>query len=371
MKKISELKIERSAKIDAMQSIVDKVMAENRAKDENESLDWTKLDNEVRGLDTQIEMLKRQEELNKRKAVEAIIEPVTETERSMVENFMETLKRSAETGSTTTFRADPILTSTNTAIVNKTVANSVDIITSPGEEFLKKLGVTFYTGLNGNFVVPSMAEDLATFAGENVDASSANMAPEALTLAARRVTHTQAVSRETLAQTNPAIFSGILQNLVNGVWNAVTNDLFDQIEVDASTQEFTATVAGLTYGDIVDMEAEIGGLNIGAGAYVTTPAAKAYLKQLNASAAGIKFAWGDDNTLNSYPAYGVPAANDDTIYFGDFSKTCVGQWGNYEIIVDPFTDAKKGLINLTIVGLFDTGVINKRALTFAPDVSIG
>ena len=119
------------------------------------------------------------------------------------------------------------------------------------------------------------------------------------------------------------------------------------------------------------MEASIGGLDIGAGAYVTTPTIKAYLKQKALLGTDNGPVWGLDNNVNGYPAYGVPAANATAIYFGDFSRMAVGQWDTLEIIVDPYSNAKKGLIDLTVIGLFDTGVTNKRAFCWDNDVSAG
>lgn len=292
---------------------------------------------------------------------------IADPEKSLGEQFRNFLSDAVNGRGPVSFRVEPMLSTSNTDIINKVVDNSLDILVSPGEAFLRTLGVTFYPGLTGNFVVPSMAEDTATFPGENTDAADASMNVVDLVLAARRVTHAQSITKETLAQTNPAIYNGIVQNLVNGIWNAVTNDVFDTIQTDAATQVVGMTAAGLQFGDLVNMEASIGGLQIGQGAYVTTPAVKGYLKQKTSSTYG-DFIW-MDNEVNGYPSYGVPAANANKIYFGDFSKCAVGQWGGIEIIVDNLTSAKAGKINLTAVALVDTGVTNKLGINFSADVS--
>lgn len=390
MKKLNDLKAERGELVDKMTEVVEEIqelmeevekiegeeevdtVEENSQKTVSEKRSqWEGLNQTLQTLDETIAMMERQEEINKTKFNK--MENIETRENTPIAlEFRSMLEKSAKEKTTNIFefRADPIITSTQTGIINKTVADGVDILTSPAEAFLRSLGVTFYPGLTGNFVVPAMAEDTAAFPGEDASAASANMAPEALTLAARRVTHTQSISRETLAQTNPAIYASILQNLVNGIWNAVTYDLFDQIDTDAATQIQNGTAAGLTYGDLVKMEASIGGLNIGAGAYVTTPTVKAYLKQKALLGTDNGPIW-RDNEINGYPAYGVPAANSAKVYFGDFSKTCVGQWGGIEIVVDPLSDAKKGLINLTAIALVDTGCFNKRGINIIQNASTG
>jgi hypothetical protein len=284
--------------------------------------------------------------------------------------FRDWLKESVEEGRQATYRADPILSNTDTTVIEKQVFAGVDVLTSPGEAFLRQLGVTFYPGLVGNFVVPSMAESTAKFVTETQNASTANLATTSITLAARRVSHTQSISKETLAQTSPAIYNSIVQNLVDGLWNCVTNDLFDQVRADCtSTNEVNILTTSLNFTHLVNMEASIGGLMLAKPAYVTTPAVGAYLKTLPklTNQVGVY----EDDKINGYPAYAVPAQNANVVTFGDWSRACVGQWGPISIIVDPFTSAKSGLINLTIEGLFDTGVYNKLGFTNRIDVSAG
>lgn len=358
MKKLNELKQERSELITKMEAI-----AKGETLTEEQRSEWNGYDESIKQIDSDIAMLERQENLNKNN-VKDTMEKVEQREQQPVAVQFRNWLKDAVAGKAENkfeFRAEPILTSTETGIINKTVANSLDILTSPGEAFLRSLGVSFYTGLTGNLVLPAMAEDTGTFVSEDASAASASMTPEALTLAARRVTHYQTVTRELLAQTNPAIFAGIMQNLYNGVWNAVANDWADTIESDGATQ-ISVTGATITYANLCDMEASIGGLSIGAASYVTTPIGKAYLKGLNAASADIKFVWDSDNTIAGYPAFAAPCVNANRVYFGDFSRTNIAQWGPLEIIADPYSDAKKGEIRLTVVGLFDTGVSNKRAL---------
>ena len=284
----------------------------------------------------------------------------TNEKRNLAVEFREFLQKSIE-GGVTSFRADPIITSTDADLIQKSTLG-IDVLKTPGETFLRNLGVTFYENLNGNLALPSMDEDLATFPGEDASAASANMLPDSNVLAARRVTHTQSITRETLAQTSPQVYQTILQALQDGIWKAIVYDLFDQIDTDAATQISTMGTT-LTYNDMVNMEASIGGLEIGSAAYVTGPTGKAFLKKtLEYGTTAGDVIW-KDNEINGYPAFSSPGANANKVYFGDWARAAVATFGNggIEIIVDPYSNAKKGLINLTAVALVDTGVQNKRA----------
>lgn len=357
MKKLNDLKAERLQYITRMEAITKEEALTDELRTE-----WDGLNSKVDAVSKDIERLEKQEALNKRDAVE---DPEVEEreDKAFSIKFRDFLKNAVEGNGPANFelRADPILTSTDTDLIQKSVLG-IDVLKTPGEEFLRALGVTFYPNLNGNLALPSMAEDTATFPGEDASAASADMTPDSVVLAARRLTHTQSITRETLAQTSPAVYQSIVQSLVDGVWKAVVYDLFDQIDTDAATQISTMGTT-LTYNDMVNAEASINGLGIGSAAYVTSPLGKAFLKKtLEYGTTAGNTIWKDDE-VNGYPAFGTPGANANKVYFGDFSKAAVATFGpgGIEIIVDPYTNAKKGLINLTAVALVDTGVQNKRA----------
>lgn len=352
MKKIHELTVERSELIAKMEEIT-----KNENLSEELRSEWTQYDDKIKVIDNEIALLERQENLNKNnfKPMENTLENVQPLEV----RFRDWLKDAVEKGTQSSFRVEPMLSTSNTDILNKTVANSVDILTSPAEAWLRSIGVTFYTGLNGQLVIPRMEQETASFFSEATCGGDASMNFSDLVLAPRRITNSQSVTREFLAQTNPAIYASILQNLYNGIYNAVTNDVFDTLETDSATQ-ITTTGTTATYQDILNLEASLGCFTIGGMSYVTTPAGKAFFKGLDVGSDGIKYAW-NDNEMNGYPAYGVCSANANKVYFGDWSRQVVAQWGGLEIIVNPYTYAKCGKIELTVLGLFDTGTMNPAA----------
>lgn len=269
-----------------------------------------------------------------------------------------------------TERANPILSSTDSAIIEKTVIGKVDVLTSPARAFLQSLGVKFYKK-NGQLVLPAMAENTAKFVSEAGDASVADMATVSLTLTPRRISAYQPFTYEFMTETNPQIFADYLQNLINGYDLAITNDLFDQIDVDAATQKSTFGGGTLQNSMLVQMEASIGGLNIGAGSYVTTPSIKAYLKNKIALGTTSGAAIWNEDKVNGYPAYGVPSANSAEVYFGDFSRGAVLETDTLKVIYDDVTKAINGETIVTIVGGADTGCINPRAFCILTNASIG
>ena len=266
-------------------------------------------------------------------------------------------------------RADPILTSTDTGSINKTVANEVQIAMSPAESFLRNnLKITFYEGLNGNFVVPKMSQFVAGFVNEASTAGLGDVNLSSLTLAGRRLTAYATITDETLKQTNPGIFQGILNDLVNSYWQGVKYDVFDQIDTDAAARKSTLNAVSFNFGHLTSMEASLGGKvpsqNL---SFVATPTGKGYTKKTIAlgTTAGDSI-W----EKIEWAKYDSDGANADKMYLGDFSKAVIGTFGsNYEIKVMQDVDgAKKGIYTAVISGLVDTGCVLPEAFVIA-DVS--
>jgi predicted phage gp36 major capsid-like protein len=58
--------------------------------------------------------------------------------------------------------------------------------------------------------------------------------------------------------------------------------------------------------------------------------------------------------------------------FGDWKKAVIGSYGSgIELLYDPYTLAAEGEIKVIASGLFDTGISNYRAFSWADDVSAG
>ena len=371
MKEINDLKAKANDILDEMREIVEKSIDEGRTKTPKEKIQYNELDRELKEVQNKIKKAEEREKLNQL-ALEGNDYEFANTSfnkgtKSYFRNFLnETLESGREQKYNLSLRADPILTTTDSDMINKTV-EATDVLYSPTEELLKVLGVKMYNNVNGNLVLPRLTQDTATWPGEDASAASADMAPDSNTLSATRVTHYQSITREALAQTNPELINTIIDNLYNGIWNAVAAKLFDEIDTDCASQ-LCDTSGTVSFSDIVNLEASLGSYNLKYPAYVMKPETKAYLKK-TAALTNQEAIW-KENKVNEYKAFATPYSNTERIYFGDWDKTVVASFGpGIEIIVDPYSDAKRGLITITAIGLFDCGVANKNAFSIISDAS--
>ena len=131
-----------------------------------------------------------------------------------------------------------------------------------------------------------------------------------------------------------------------------------------------------TWGNIVDLETAVAVANADVEnmGYLTTPAIRGRLKQTTKLANSIAQAIWDGGQVNGYRAEvstqvpsnlvkGTSGAVCHAILFGDYSQAVVGQWGAFEIVVDPYRLKKQGMIELTSFQMF--GVAVRQAAAFA------
>ena len=135
------------------------------------------------------------------------------------------------------------------------------------------------------------------------------------------------------------------------------------------------TVDGaLSWANIVAMETKLASDNalMGNLAYIMRPELRgvAKTKVKDASGAGGFVVEGNGGgLLNGYKALAstnVPTGLGDGsdahgIIFGNWSDYFIGQWGALDIVVDPFTQAKDSIVNVTVTMWANMGVIRPES----------
>ena len=124
----------------------------------------------------------------------------------------------------------------------------------------------------------------------------------------------------------------MLSKVISGAENTVTYSALDAI----------------TWEDILKFESYVGGYNLEALSFVMSAPAKCALKSI-AKVTNYPSFLCENNEVNGYPVNVSGAVENDNIYFGDWSKLILAQWGpGLDILIDPYTEARAG--NVLIVG---------------------
>lgn len=265
------------------------------------------------------------------------------------------------------------------------------VFTEPGSfiELLRnramvlQLGAQLLPGLHGNVSMPRQnGAGTATWVGENPgsDVADSDLTTDNVTLSPKTLQSTTSFSRQLLAQANIDTESLVRQDLA--ALHALAIDLAALIGSGASNQPtgITSTTGvgsvaigtnggAPTYAHIVDLESEItqDNADIGTMAYLTTPVMRGKLKQTEIfSGSNGRPVWTgsvSEGEMNGYRAAAsgqVPSAltkgsstDCHAIFFAMWNALMIGEWGAFDIIVDPYALKKQGMIEVTSFQMVD------------------
>lgn len=247
------------------------------------------------------------------------------------------------------------------------------------------LGARFMPGLVGNVAFPRQTAGVtATWVAEapGSDMSLSSLSLDQVTLSPKTLQASTTVSRQLLAQSTPAADQIVFDDLI--AQHAVAIDAAVLYGTGASNQPTGVGVASGT--NLIAMgtngaqaslakileglkEIEIDNAMTDNVSFVTTPGIKFSMKAIPriASTDSITL-WDRNNTVEGLPAYstnnlpstltkGSASGTAHAAVIGDFSQVMVGEWGaGAEIIVDPYTLARRNLIQITSIQFADVQV---------------
>ena len=250
--------------------------------------------------------------------------------------------------------------SDGTALIHKDVATDLDIIVPV--PLYQKLGFRVLTGLNGTLGLPTQLHNEATFPGEDTTVIDNPNEPTGVTLSPQRVGLTQSFTKELLNSGNSALFSAIISDMVAGIDSAITRRGIAQAVTSALAGK-TVDGASMTVSasDLTNLESlvELDGKFVFDRALFATLKSTPVTVGDSKTILNGKFSSGE--TFDGYPAHGTTYCATDNVVYGAWEHATVGMWDGIEIIVDPYTGAKKGKIEITVNRLVDVKVRNAEA----------
>jgi len=249
-------------------------------------------------------------------------------------------------------------------------------------------GATILSGLHGPVTFPKQVTAGTAYwmpenGGSNVTAS--NLVLGTVTLTPKTVQSTSSFSKQLLAQASIDTENLIRNDLaaihalawdlaaLNGAGSG-SEPLGIIPDTNCNTVALGTHGAAPTYISMVQMEEQVeldDADNTGGGAYITTPAIKRKLKvtqDFPTSNGNAIWSGGIVGEVNGYAAYstnqvpsnltkGTSTTVCHGIVFGHFANLLLGEWGAMEIIVDPYSLKKQGMIEITS---FQMGDIAKK-----------
>ena len=221
-----------------------------------------------------------------------------------------------------------------------------------------KMGADFVAGLVGDVSLPKYAGSQVRWKGETETAEDGQGAFSEVMLQPKRLTATLDVSKQFLLQTSEDAEAILIRDLAAAVAEKLDTTIFGEGGGDANTPEglfagveATKGIGEITYNDVLDLELGVEEKNGHSYMFVVNPKVKFALKGTQ-MANGLQMVFAGDE-IDGYKAISSNSVVDKGMICMDPRELVIGQWGSYDITVDPYTKAADGQVRLVINAYFD------------------
>lgn len=213
---------------------------------------------------------------------------------------------------------------------------------------------TLLTGLSSNISIPSMTAGAAGWADEIGDAAASGEKFASKGMKPKRLTCYCPISKQLLIQSNSNIEAIIRADIQKAVMDKLQSTILgDAAGTDnkpAGLFNGATAIASLNFAELVGVEKTVEDANVIATGYIINPTIKAIARVATKAQGQGGFLF-DGGQLLGMPTAVTTASSG--LLFGDLKEVIVGQWGDIDIVVDPYTRAGKGEILLTINTYWD------------------
>ena len=221
---------------------------------------------------------------------------------------------------------------------------------------LAQAGATYLTGLVGNVSIPTYSGSNVGWKGELVDAEDGKGTFDSVEFTPKRLTAYIDVSKQFLAQDSVGAEEMLYRDIVNAIADKLEATILGAGSGDANTPEGIfngASVATVDFANMVEMEKALEEAKLfGDYKFIASPAAKAKLKTTTISGqkSDLRMLM-EGNEVNGYPV--LTTGNCAGLAFGKWDELVIAQWGSLDIIIDPYTQAKKNAVRIVVNAFFD------------------
>ena len=237
------------------------------------------------------------------------------------------------------------------------------------QNVLMQAGAKFLTGLVGDVQIPIMSATNVNWADETAAATDGAGTFSNVTLSPKRLTAYVNISKQLLNQNSVDVDNMIRQDIIR----AISSKLESTILGNAAGS--TTQPAGIFYNvtptkvsgmaGIAAVEGDVEDANVyGDLMWVINPKFKADLRTM-AKGSNVAQSLYENGEIDGTEALSTGNVGEKLGVYGDFSQLAIGQWGAIDLTVDPYTQAKNGMVVLVVNAYFDAKVVRSEAFGFA------
>ena len=233
---------------------------------------------------------------------------------------------------------------------------------------LDKVGCHIQTGLDGDWLYPVIEAVEASVAGEAVSISDSDIDINSVQPTPRRVAISVPVTKQAVVMTNDRLRAVVIEQLRLAILRTLNKWMFQNTAIASGVKGLfvepttTMSCAAFTYADICALVGAVDGTGINpsnTAAFVMRNATKAALKATPRGNGDRMII--ENDSIDGVPVYVTEYAPEDSVEFGYFSYALVGQFGDADLVVDPFSLAKSGKVQFTLNTYWDIKAARKQA----------
>lgn len=245
------------------------------------------------------------------------------------------------------------------------------------------LGARRLGGLVGNIAIPKVTGGATAYwLPENGEVTGTDQSFGQIGLSPRRLVGDTAFSKELVMQSSLDVESFVREDLMRVLAiekdRAAINGSGTSGEplgiMNASSIKTVTFGAAPTWAKVVDFETQIADANadMGTMAYLTTPSTRGKWKTTVKVANTAVFLWGDGATpgsglVNGYRAEATKQVPLNKVIFANWSDLIMADWAGMDVVVDPYSRKKEGLIEVTITIWTDNGIRHPESFCVSTD----
>jgi HK97 family phage major capsid protein len=223
------------------------------------------------------------------------------------------------------------------------------------------MGADFVGGLVGDVSIPQYAGSKVLWKGEVETADNGRGTFSEVNLAPKRLTATLDVSKQFLLQNSADVEAILIRDLAAAVAEKLDMTIFGAEGGDGNKPAglfegvgAEKALAEVTYDDVLALEEGVELANGSNYMFLVNPKVKFALKGTQ-MANGLQMVF-NGGEIDGYKTISSNSVADKGMICMDPRELVIGQWGSYDITVDPYTKAADGQVRLVINAYFDAKV---------------
>lgn len=219
---------------------------------------------------------------------------------------------------------------------------------------------TVMGGLQGNIDIPKqVAAAQGYWVGEDGDATESNLDLGQIGLSPKTVAAYSEITRKLMVQSSLDVEALVRADLAKAL--ALTIDKAGYYGTGSANQPLgIANHTGInavnfaavqpTFAELVEMETQVAldNADVASMAYVGNAAFRGYCKTALKFPGVAGTIWEPGNTVNGYRTEVTNQIETGDVFMGNFSDLLVAMWGGLELLVDPYSNSKKGRLRVVV-----------------------